>query len=89
MVAARQAGADVDLIAPRRPRPHLGRGVGDDAEGVYLTSFFLPVSDEYDEMADVVADFDASGEEFAYDDVAVNAWAGSRSSPWPRRGLRP
>ncbi len=77
VVAARQAGADVDLIAPQAALdPTSVEELGDDAEGVYLTSFFLPVSDEYDEMADVVADFDASGEEFAYDDVAVNAWAG-------------
>src|SRR3546814_20047490 len=27
-------------------------------------------------MADVLADFEALGEDFAFDDVAVNAWAG-------------
>src|SRR3546814_19240717 len=37
---------------------------------------FLPVSDEHPEMADVLADFEALGEDFAFDDVVVNAWAG-------------
>src|SRR3546814_13458975 len=50
--------------------------LGDDADGVYLTSYFLPVSEEHPEMADVLADFEALGEDFAFDDVAVNAWAG-------------
>lgn len=77
VVAARQAGTEADLIAPQAALdPNSVEELGDDAEGVYLTSFFLPVSDEYPEMADVVADFDAAGQEFAYDDVAVNAWAG-------------
>src|SRR3546814_158256 len=77
VVAARQAGGEAALIAPQAALdPDSLEALGDDADGVYLTSYFLPVSEEHPEMADVLADFQALGGEFAFDDVAVNAWAG-------------
>lgn len=79
VVAARQAGGDVPLIAPQAALDPVSlEELGDAAEGVYLTSFFLPVRDDQPAMAEVLADFEALGEDFTWDDVAVNAWAGVR-----------